>query len=59
MGTEDVEEISGKSGHLDYVESLQNDLRALQRMLDQGVISCCRRPWIVWKQSDFRANPQS
>ena len=38
MGTGNVEEISGKRGHQDYVESLLNDLRALQRMLDQDDI---------------------
>lgn len=38
MGTGNVEETSGKRGRQDYVESLLNDLRALQLMLDQGVI---------------------
>jgi len=38
MGTENVEESSGKRRHQDYVESLLNDLRALQQMLDQDAI---------------------
>ena len=38
MGTGNVEEISGKRGHQDYVESLLNDLRALQQMLDRNAI---------------------
>lgn len=38
MGTGNVEEASGRRGHQDYVESLLNDLRALQQMLDQDAI---------------------
>ena len=38
MGTENVEESSGKRRHQDYVESLLNDLRALQQMLDRDAI---------------------
>ncbi|MXZ34811.1 MAG: CBS domain-containing protein [Acidobacteria bacterium] len=38
MGTENVEESSGKRGGQDYVESLLNDLRALQQMLDRDAI---------------------
>ena len=38
MGTGNVEETSGKRGRQDYVESLLNDLGALQVMLDQGAI---------------------
>lgn len=38
MGTGNVEEVSAEGGRQDYVESLLNDLRALQLMLDQGSI---------------------
>ena len=38
MGTGNDQEISGKRGGQDYVESLLNDLRALQQMLDQDAI---------------------
>jgi len=38
MATGNVEEVSGKRGRQDTVESLLNDLRALQQMLDRDAI---------------------
>ncbi len=43
MGTGNVEETSGKHGRQDYVESLLNDLRAPQLMLDSGMIEFFNR----------------
>ena len=38
MGTGRAEKSSGKRGHRDYLESLLDDLRALQQMLDEDAI---------------------